>query len=99
MSFRFYQAPAKEYNKYDFQDIYCFNINQIKSDIYFIVIEKEQTVDLPFDQVQLPESGLDQIEQEIKNNPDLRDKVKEKEMSKKQLKERKEAKEELKFDQ
>lgn len=75
LHFKFFNAPAREYRQYDFSQTYQFEIQSQKSGIYFVVIEKDEAVDIPFDQVQLPEKTLDQLDQKMKEKQDQIEKL------------------------
>jgi V/A-type H+-transporting ATPase subunit I len=65
---KFFTAPLKEYRKYDFTGIYQFEIFTRKPDVFFVVVEKEGPVELPFDHVELPRKTVAEIDEAMARN-------------------------------
>lgn len=69
LNFRFYAVSKKEYQKFDFKDIYQFIISQVKSTIYFCIIEKEPIEqELPFQEIKLPHHSISELQEKIKDH-------------------------------
>jgi V/A-type H+-transporting ATPase subunit I len=69
--FKFYHAPLKDYRKFDFTGINQFEIHTRKPNVYFVVVEKDQVVELPFEQVQLPKRTSAEVDEIISRNQQL----------------------------
>ena len=65
LNIKFYSAPKKEYYKFDFGETYQFFINESKSLVYFVVIEKDEEADIPFDLVHMPDRSIHELDQLI----------------------------------
>jgi V/A-type H+-transporting ATPase subunit I len=68
---KFYTAPLKEYRKYDFTGIYQFEIQTRKPDVFFVVVEKDEPLELPFEQIELPRKTIHQVDESIARNQQL----------------------------
>jgi V/A-type H+/Na+-transporting ATPase subunit I len=62
LNIRFFAAPKKEYQNFDFGDIHHFTISETKSTAYFIVVDKEERQEVPFDLLHLPEKSIHELD-------------------------------------
>ncbi len=65
-----YTSDRKQYSQYNFENLVCEPISETKDKIYFAVLSSTESVELPFEAIQLPKKSLVEVsaeENEIKD--------------------------------
>jgi len=78
LHFHFFSAPLKDYRKFDFGGLNQFLINQSKSQVYFIVITRNDKLELPFDEIHLPPKTIETIDDSLSKEEEKAAQAKEK---------------------
>ena len=65
LHFAFYIANNRDFDQYDFSNTVCEVIHSGGKKVYFVTLEHEEHEALPFEQVQLPEIALSEINREL----------------------------------
>ncbi len=80
ITIRFFTASKKAFDKADFAASSVAVVSQVKSTIYFVVLDKGERSQVPFEPIQLPEKSLTDIEAHIQHldteNESLRSEIK-----------------------